>query len=373
MTLPPTIRLGLRSAEPPDGRRSAASVLAAGDRPGRRRSTVAASPCPAGARLPRSWRVPPVDVAGPCAGNGDGTPGVAGALRGDLVGVHLVATSYAGATTAGTGRDVGWRAAGCSPDRSTAGCPGGVGLTTALVRARRGYVVVGPAGTHGAGAARPSGCLIVLECHGRPRRTCAAAASTGRDMTRWVSGRCRAVLSERAERHGGRRRERGRPGTVRRLASSTPGSAPGLLFVDRRSRPVSRRCSTRAPSCSVRPVSRSDANGTLYVADTVQSRIVVVPFATFRSSPARWRSHLGVGGGPRSLLGLASGSNGDLRPVNGNDGNAVEVTPFGARPRHDRRPVRLGGGLFGLAVAPDGRGVLFVDDDGSADTLGLLR
>jgi hypothetical protein len=41
-----------------------------------------------------------------------------------------------------------------------------------------------------------------------------------------------------------------------------------------------------------------------------------------------------------------------------------------------RRPrVRFdsGGDLFGLAIAPGGNGVLFVDDNGAANTLDLLH
>ena len=80
------------------------------------------------------------------------------------------------------------------------------------------------------------------------------------------------------------------------------------------------------------------------------------------------------GGSLNAPLGLAVAPGGDLIAVNGNDGNAVEVTPFGMQV--DTRsidPFDSGGDLFGLAIAPSGRGILFVDDNGAANTLDLLH
>ena len=80
------------------------------------------------------------------------------------------------------------------------------------------------------------------------------------------------------------------------------------------------------------------------------------------------------GGSLNAPLGLAVAPGGDLIAVNGNDGNAVEVTPFGLQV--DTRaidPFDSGGDLFGLAIAPSGRGILFVDDNGAANTLDLLH
>jgi DNA-binding beta-propeller fold protein YncE len=105
-------------------------------------------------------------------------------------------------------------------------------------------------------------------------------------------------------------------------------------------------------------------DGRLYVADTVNSRIAVIPDALSRSGP-------GVGGGTtvssggalNGPLGMAPAPNGDLLTVNAGDGNIVETTPTGhqvASPRID--PAGAGGDLFGLTIAPHGRGVLFVDD-----------
>jgi len=105
-------------------------------------------------------------------------------------------------------------------------------------------------------------------------------------------------------------------------------------------------------------------NGTLYVADTVNSRIAAIPFAAFRFFPA-------AGGGSTETqgnqlmgpLGLTLAPNGDLLTVNGGDGNGVEVTRWGFQftgVQFD--PAHAGGDLFGLTIAPGSHGVLFVDD-----------
>ncbi len=126
---------------------------------------------------------------------------------------------------------------------------------------------------------------------------------------------------------------------------------------------------------SARRVVALGHDGTLYVADTVHSRIAAVPFATLRFFPAFGGGFtLSAGGSLNAPLGLALAPNGDLITVNGNDGNAVEVSPFGTQvDTVTIDPFKSGGDLFGLAIAPGGNGVLFVDDNGSANTLDLLH
>jgi hypothetical protein len=116
-------------------------------------------------------------------------------------------------------------------------------------------------------------------------------------------------------------------------------------------------------------------NGILYVADTVKNRITAVPFATSRFFPVFGGGiPLSTGGSLNGPLGLATAPNGDLIAANANDGNAVEVSPFGMQvDTKTIDPFNSGGDLFGLAIAPNGHGVLFVDDNGAANTLDLLH
>jgi len=105
-------------------------------------------------------------------------------------------------------------------------------------------------------------------------------------------------------------------------------------------------------------------DGTLYVADTINSRLAAIPFALFRFSPEQNGGiTVSAGGALMAPLGLTLAPNGDLITVNGGNGNAVEVTPGGAQVDSVQiDPAGLGGDLFGLIIAPDDHGVLFVDD-----------
>jgi len=67
--------------------------------------------------------------------------------------------------------------------------------------------------------------------------------------------------------------------------------------------------------------------------------------------------------------------NGNVLTVNGGDGRIIEITPSGHQVFHrflDRSGSPPGSGaLFGLAVAPHGSGLYFVDD--AVNTLRLLH
>jgi sugar lactone lactonase YvrE len=119
-------------------------------------------------------------------------------------------------------------------------------------------------------------------------------------------------------------------------------------------------------------------DGTLYVADTLASRIAAIPQALFRITSAGTGTTISQGEALNGPLGLAIGPNGDILTVNGGDGNIVETTPGGTQVAVeplDTTPTPPGlpgnGALFGLAVAPGGAGVYFVDDD--TNTLNLLH
>lgn len=77
-------------------------------------------------------------------------------------------------------------------------------------------------------------------------------------------------------------------------------------------------------------------------------------------------------------LGLAIAPNGDILAANGGNGNLVEITPRGQQvavrtlDTTSAPPAPSGSGaLFGLAVAPDGNSLYYVDD--AANTLRLLH
>jgi hypothetical protein len=115
------------------------------------------------------------------------------------------------------------------------------------------------------------------------------------------------------------------------------------------------------------------ANGTLYVADTLNSRITAISSAASRTSSAGVGSIVSHGAALNAPLGLILAPNSDILTVNGGDGNIVETTPAGAQVATKTLDGTSGGGglLFGLALRPGGTGVWFVDD--GTNTLALLH
>ena len=79
-------------------------------------------------------------------------------------------------------------------------------------------------------------------------------------------------------------------------------------------------------------------DGTLYVASTIDSSISAIPDAMTRTSPIRpGTGVLTRGGSLNGPLGLTLAPDGNLIAVNGNNGNAVEVTSAWL-PGGDRNP-----------------------------------
>jgi sugar lactone lactonase YvrE len=105
-------------------------------------------------------------------------------------------------------------------------------------------------------------------------------------------------------------------------------------------------------------------DGTLYVADTLASRIAAIPNALFRGDSANTGNTVLSGHALNGPLGLAIAPNGDIITVNGGDGNMVEIEPEGTQLAVKMVDVTGAGGgtLFGLAVAPNNNGVYFVND-----------
>ena len=142
----------------------------------------------------------------------------------------------------------------------------------------------------------------------------------------------------------------------------------------RRSRPTatstrtdSRRCSRRSRRrrCPVAvPAASRDAAGTLYVADTLKSRIIAIPQALTRTTPLKDSGiTLTQGGHLSQPLGLTLAPNGDISTTNAGNGDLVETTPAGKQLLARGADAKAGAGsLFGVVPVPGGGGVYFVDD-----------
>ena len=256
------------------------------------------------------------------------------------------------------------------------GCPGGVGLTTALTVLRSGWVIVGSLPTKN-GSVSGAGCLIVLDQWGHVRETFAGHGINGPwDMTA-VSGRGVSALFVTNVLNGtvaanGKTVHRG---TVLRLIVTTPARGLPRLVADTTIGSGFPE-QTNSSALVIGPTGVGlGRNGTLFVADTLDNRIAALPDALLRAGSAGTGLTVSRNGALQGPLGVAIAPNGDVLAANSLNGNLVEVKPNGrqvAVRQLDKSGSPAGAGaLFGLAVAPRGDGVYFVDD--ATNTQDLLH
>jgi hypothetical protein len=256
------------------------------------------------------------------------------------------------------------------------GCPGGVGLTTALTVLRSGWVIVGSLPTQN-GNVSGAGCLIVLDQWGNVRETFKGGGINGPwDMASLDQG-SQAVLFVTNVLNGtvAAGGQVVFAGTVLRLVVSIPGS--GLPFI-----------SSRTTIGSAFPEALNSAalvigptgvglgpNQVLYVADTLSNRIAAIPDAVSRGQTAGTGFTVTSGRALNGPLGLVIAPNGDILTVNSGNGKLIEITPSGAqiatRQLDSSGSPPGAGALFGLAVKPGPAAVYYVDD--ATNTLNLLH
>jgi len=255
-------------------------------------------------------------------------------------------------------------------------CPGGVGLSTALVALSSGWVIVGSLPTKdGTAATASAGCLIVLNASGHVVETFRGGPINGPwDMTALDGGSAARLFVTNVL--NGTVKGKGKVvhgGTVVRLVLKTTGvKVPTIISETVIGSGFGER--TDPAALVIGPTGLGlGANGTLYVADTLNSRIAAIASAVSRTSSAGTGSTVTSGHALNAPLGLAIAPNSDILTVNGGDGNIVETTPGGTQVATKTLDGTGGGGglLFGLAVRPGGNGIWFVDD--GTNTLALLH
>ena len=280
-------------------------------------------------------------------------------------------------------------------------CPGGIGLTTALVVLKQGWVIVGSLPTKDQGATfTGSGCLIVLDSMGKPVETFYGSLINGPwDMTAFDGDREASLFVTNVLNgtvaaggkvvHGG---------TVTRLNLNLQGAMPALQSITiigsgfaERTDPAAlvigptgvglrASCQGDGDDCAHH---EGDQDGDhhdsslLYVADTLGNRVTVIDRALSRTSSAGTGRTLSSGGSLNGPLGLVVTPVGTVLTVNSSDGFITEISPHGmqvARKQLDNTPVPGSlpgaGTLFGLVFDP-AAGVYFVDD--GSNTLNLLH
>jgi hypothetical protein len=258
-------------------------------------------------------------------------------------------------------------------------CPGGIGLTTALGILPGGWVVVGSLPTTAGGALPgldPAGCMIVLNDQGTPVETITSKDIAGPWDMAVSSTATSAQLFVSNSLGGNTTTDRGVPVTgnctVVRLDLTLSATAPPVLTS---STVIGSGYPWRANKAALILAPTGLAlghNGTLYVTDTETNAVSAIPQAATRTtSVAATASTLSAGGALNGPLGMTLAPNGDLIVVNGNNGNAIEITPAG-RQLTTKTLVKNGAGdLFGIITTPAGNGMFVVNDGTNA--LDLLR
>ena len=262
-------------------------------------------------------------------------------------------------------------------------CPGGVGLTTALVVLRRGWVVVGSLPTtDGTAATAKAGCLIVLDNSGKVVETFSGRHINGPwDMTAFDDGDRAALFVTNVLNGtvaaGGKIVHRG---TILRIDLSIEhDSMPkeksrtiiGSHFAEKTD-PAALVIGPTGVGLTGNNRNGRDDNAVLYVADSLNNRITAIRDPLHRNNSNGTGRTVTSGGALNDPLGLAIAPNGNILTVNGANGFLVETRVRGGHGRQVRKVLldKMGkppgaGALFGL-TAVAGQGIYFVDDNENA-------
>jgi hypothetical protein len=261
-------------------------------------------------------------------------------------------------------------------------CPGGVGLTTAMTMLQSGWIIVGSTpSTDGTTRTKGDGCMLVVDANGK-----VADVWTGPD----INGPWGNVATI----------DRGDTATL--FVSMAGKGVPGPEIRDPATGyPVTVHYATvvrfdltisdgKPPAVAHRTViadgfgQRSDrdafligptglalgGNGTLYVSDSMENRIVAIDDAASRTSSAGLGRTVAQDGLLKRPLALAFTATGHLITCNAKNGQVVEIDPATGKQLYaqwvdtDEAQSPPGNGdLFGIAMAGDGKSFYYVEDD----------
>jgi hypothetical protein len=260
-------------------------------------------------------------------------------------------------------------------------CPGGIGLTTAMTMLTSGWVIVGSTpSTDGTTTTKGQGCMLVFDADGQLATVWSgshingpwgnmAVVDNGSKATLFVSmsgydlpgpdkldpATGQPVIVEKA--------------TVLRIQLAIPPS--GLPKVTSQT-VIASGFAQRADKdvFLIGPTGLALIGSTLYVSDAVQNRIVAIPDALTRTGSAGTGRTVTKGGKLQRPLALAATPDGHILACNGKNGQVVEFDPASGKQlaaqwvdSNQAQSPPGNGDLFGLAMAPDGSGFYYVEDD----------
>jgi hypothetical protein len=262
------------------------------------------------------------------------------------------------------------------------GCPGGVGLTTAMTMLQTGWILVGSTPSRdGTTATKGDGCLIVLDPQGQVAAVWAgpdindpwgdmAVVDKGSTATLFISMAGYDLPSPQVIDPATKLPVIKHKATVLRLQIAIPDGKPPAI-VGRTV--VADGFAARADRDNflLGPTGLALApDDTLYVTDGLENVITAIPnasTATVSAGPGRIVTKDGLMAWP---LAMAWSPEGHLLVCNGKDGRLVEIDPVAGRQiyaqwiNNDQAQSPPGNGdLFGIAMTPDKTGFYYVMDD----------
>jgi hypothetical protein len=260
--------------------------------------------------------------------------------------------------------------------RNLQGCPGGVGLTTAMTMLKSGWVIAGSApSTDGTTGTKGAGCLIVLDPQGNVASVIAgpnindpwgnmAVVDNGDTATLFVSMAgfdLQAPVDDSPVLQ---------LATVLRIGLSIPaGKSPvvtsqtvvGSNFGEQADKDV----------FLIGPTGLAlGHDDTLYISDALGNRINAIRHASTRPNSAGIGRIVTQDGLLQRPLALVAAPSGHLLVVNGLNGQVVEVDPATGKQIYaqwvDANKAQTppgSGDLFGIAMTPAGDGFYYVEDE----------
>ncbi|MTJ83511.1 MAG: hypothetical protein F8N37_21200 [Telmatospirillum sp.] len=261
-------------------------------------------------------------------------------------------------------------------------CPGGIGLSTAMTMLKSGWVIVGSApSTDGTTRTKGDGCLLVLDPNGQ-----LAAAWTGPDinfpwgnMATVDNGDSAAIFVSMAgfDIPGPEVLD---PVTHYPVVINKSKVVRFDLAIEDGKPPEIRNRTVVADGFGARadkdvfligPTGLAlTPEGTLYVSDAVENRIVAIDNAVTRTDSAGTGRPVVKDGLMQRPLAMALTPEGHLLACNAKNGQVVEIDPVAGKQLYaqwidaDQAQSPPGNGdLFGIAMRPDGRGFYYVEDD----------